>query len=187
MVLSSLLAFLKARLRRAPAGAEAGSAEAEEPPATGADAVASQPVAPDRAAVAVDAARPRLRLMIGLASLALLLLVAGGGLALLVFQRQDHHALRQLESKNRLLEQENARLRNQAVSIQAPPVAPAPAAAPPPQSPQPAAPTTPEPTTRPQALPRAPVTGECVVATGEDITAALRPCIDRFNQASARR
>ncbi len=199
-----ILTFLKRQLTRVRAG-RAGLAPAADGPAVpdpADEAVALAVAPPDEPGEAHrDAPRPRRPLVLGLA--ALMLLAAGAGVATLMVRGWHAQALAAAQARTTALEEENRRLRAQAVSLVPAVPAPAQAARPeqgsgaratpamaavalPREPPLPNEPTPPgEPAVTPdRGAPRHPPAGECLVSGTRDTAAQLRPCIERFNRLS---
>lgn len=185
------LSLLRERLLRrttAPAPTEeTASVAADEPPADSpppaGEALPVSPPPGDEASRAHGFLRSRpLWLAVGGIALA-----GTGALAsALMIQGRNAQALHELQARQAALERENQALRNLPRIIAAPQVTltAAPVNPPAPPSPAGANPAPPTPTAGPAARP--PVSGECVVATDDDLHATVRDCIERFNRASAR-
>lgn len=186
------LSLLRERLLRrttapAPTG-ETASVAADEPPAESpppaGEALPDSPPPGDEASRAHGFLRSRtLWLAVGGIALA----GAGALASALVMQGRNAQALHELQARQAALERENQALRNLPRIIAAPQVAPAAQVSPPGRAtPEGANPVPSTPTAGPAPAVRAPVSGECVVATDDDLHATVRDCIERFNRASAR-
>ncbi|MEO1767178.1 hypothetical protein [Thiobacter aerophilum] len=122
------------------------------------------------------------------------IILAGAGAlasALVLESRHTQALLNKLEARQAALERENQALRDLPRIIAAPQLAPGPLSAqatsghavPDPKVPARSAPTQ---ATPPAAASRPPVTGECLLASDDDVHTVVRECIDRFNRAAAR-